>query len=154
VFDFMRKPSFQIGLVIFAALIVVVIALSGQQRSVSQTPINTLTVPEPTTTIVPNVISVGTAHDLYMSNSAYFLDVRERSEWDEFHIPNTTLLPLSQVAALVDKLPRDKPIIAISGSDNRAQQARDIIKQSGFGNVTSMAGGIVSWRTQGYPIEP
>lgn len=107
-----------------------------------------------TGTQVPNVISVTSAYDLYKSGSAYLLDVRERSEWDQLHIPGSTLLPLSQVAALVNQFPKDKPIIVISGSDSRSQQARDILKQGGITNVTSMAGGIVYWRTQGYPIEP
>ena len=153
-FDFMRKPSFQIGVVIFAVLVIVAIALSGQKSQGQPTQAVISTSPQPTGTNLPNVISVSAAYGLYTSKSAYILDVRERSEWDQLHIPATTLLPLGQVAALADKLPRDKPIIAISGSDNRSQQARDIIKQSGISNVTSMAGGILSWQTDGYPIEP
>ena len=153
-FDFMRKPAFQIGVVIFAALVIVVLALNGQKSPSQQSQAALSTQPQPTGTEVPDVVSVNTAFALYTSKSAYILDVRERSEWDQFHIPATTLLPLGQVAALADKLPRDKTIITISGADNRSLQARDIIKQSGISNVTSMAGGIISWRTEGFPIEP
>jgi len=157
-FDFMRKPAFQLGFVIFAALIIVFLVLIGQKQPAAQSPAGTAAVLsgqlQTVGTDVPDVISVQAAHDLYLSNSAYFLDVRERSEWDQIHIPTTVLLPLSQVAALVDKFPKDKPIIVVSGSDNRSQQGRDILKHSGFTNVTSMAGGIVFWQTQGYPVEP
>jgi len=157
-FDFMRKPAFQLGFVIFAVLIIVFLILIGQKKTVAETPAGTAAVVagqlQQAGTDVPNIISVKDAYDLYVGNSAYFLDVRERSEWDQIHIPATVLLPLSQVAALVDKFPKDKPIIVVSGSDNRSQQGRDILKHSGFTNVTSMAGGIVFWQSQGYPIEP
>jgi rhodanese-related sulfurtransferase len=157
IFDFMRKPAFQIGFVIFAMLVVITLALNGQKTPAAPTVGINLTVTgqsQPAGTVMPNVISVGDAYNLYMNNAAYFLDVRERSEWDVLHIPSTTLLPLNQVASLVDKFPKDKPIIVVSGSDNRSQQGRDLLKQAGVTNVTSMAGGIVYWQSQGYPVEP
>jgi rhodanese-related sulfurtransferase len=153
---FLRKPSFQIALVVFTVILVAYLVLIGQPttkpaQSISITPSPQAKV---TGTAVPGVISVSMAYDLYMSNSAYMLDVRERTEWDQSHIPNSTLLPLGQVAGMVDKFPRDKPIIIVSGSDNRSQQGRDILKAAGYNNVTSMAGGIIFWQNQGYPLEP
>jgi rhodanese-related sulfurtransferase len=156
-FDFMRNPAFQIGLLIVIGLIILFLAITGQKSNAVQkaaTSAAETAIIKPTGTNLPNVISVSAAYELYMSSSVYILDVRERSEWDRFHIPTTTLLPLSQLTGLVDKLPRDKPIIVISAADNRSQQARDIIKESGFTNVSSLAGGIGSWQLQGYPIEP
>jgi rhodanese-related sulfurtransferase len=154
----MRKPAFQLGFVVFAVLIIVFLILTAQKKPAAPLPVGATAVVagqfQTIGTDVPNVISVQDAYGLYMSNSAYFLDVRERAEWDQIHIPATVLLPLSQVAALVDKFPKDKPIIVVSGSDNRSQQGRDILKHSGFTNVTSMAGGIIFWQTQGYPVEP
>lgn len=173
IFDFTRKPAFQLGVVIFVAVVVLILALNGQKPSaqpsatlppgtVQAQPVaqTTFTQPpvtaqsQPAGTSLPGVISVSQAYDMYRANSAYLLDVRERSEWDQFHIPGSTLLPLGQVAALINDFPKDKPIIVLSGPDSRSQQARDILIQGGLTNVTSMAGGIVFWRTQGYPIEP
>ena len=154
-FDFARKPAFQIGVVIFVGLLVLTLALFGQKPgSKTQNLLPTAAAGQPTGTAIANVISVNDAYALYMSSSAYLLDVRERSEWDQVHIPGSTLLPLGQVSALVSQFPKDKPIIILSGSDNRSQQARDILRQAGFANATSMAGGIAYWRSQGYPVEP
>jgi rhodanese-related sulfurtransferase len=152
-FDFMRKPAFQIGLIIVAVIVIVVIAILGQQSTVREHPLvvsNALVI----ATALPNEISVDEAYKLYQSTGAYFLDVRERSEWDAFHIPKTTLLPLGQVAALVDKFPKDKPIIVVCASGIRSAQGRDILKQAGYTNTTSMTGGVTAWKTKGYPIEP
>ena len=87
-------------------------------------------------------------------NAVYILDVRDRQEWDAMHIPSTTLLPLIQVSALASKMPTDKPIIVVSGEDNRALQARDILRKAGILNVSSMSNGISGWKLQGFPIEP
>ena len=146
-FDFMRKPAFQIGLIVVAVVVIIAIAILGQQPVVKEPP-------AAASSGLPNEISVDEAYKLYQSNGAYFLDVRERSEWDVFHIPNTTLLPLGQVAAMVDKFPRDKLIIVVCASGSRSAKGRDILKQAGYTNVTSMTGGVTAWKTKGYPIEP
>jgi rhodanese-related sulfurtransferase len=152
-FAFLSKPAFQIGLVIVAVITVILIALLGQQPTASQvTPAMTNT-PVVSGTL-PDEISVEAAYQLYQSNGAYFLDVRERSEWDVLHIPKTTLLPLGQVAALLDKFPKDKPIILVDATGTRSAQARDLLKQAGYTNVTSLTGGVTAWKAQGYPLEP
>ena len=155
--SFMRRPPVQISILVFAFLVIVFLAFGGQKVTASLEP---ATFPSPTAVLevtateMPGVISVTAAYTLYASRSAYILDVRERSEWDLIHIPSTTLLPLGQVAGLVNKFPTDKPIILVSASDTRSQQARELLKSSGYSNVTSMSGGIIYWKTQGYPVEP
>jgi rhodanese-related sulfurtransferase len=149
----MRKPAFQIGLVIVAVITIIFVAILGQPSSTPSNPA-VMTIPPTTSAGMPAEISVDDAYKLYQSNGAYFLDVRERSEWDQFHIPKTTLLPLAQVPALADKFPKDKPIIVVCASGIRSAQGRDILKQAGYTNVTSMTGGVDAWKTKGYPIEP
>jgi rhodanese-related sulfurtransferase len=152
-FDFMRKPAFQIGLVVVAVVVVIAIALLGQQPVVKEhSPAisNSLSVP----TGLPNEISVDEAYKLYQSKGAFFLDVREQSEWDSFHIPGTTLVPLGQLPQRLSEIPKDQSIVVVCRSGNRSASGRDILKQAGYTNVTSMAGGVTTWKTQSYPIEP
>ena len=145
----MRKPAFQLGIVIIAVVLILLLAVYGQQPA-SNPPAQL----DVTATNLPDVIDVSQAYALYMNNTAYLLDVRDRQEWDQLHIPSTTLLPLIQVSALASKMPTDKPIIVISGADNRSSQARDMIRQAGILNVSSLMGGLDAWRRQGYPTEP
>lgn len=86
-------------------------------------------------------------------DGAFILDVREQSEWDEFHIPGATLIPLGQLASRVEELPKDQEIVVVCRSGNRSQEGRDILLDAGFDKVTSMAGGVTEWRSEGYPIE-
>ncbi len=82
---------------------------------------------------------------------AFVLDVREPSEWNEFHIPNATLIPLGQLEARVSEVPKDKPIVVVCRSGNRSATGRNILKDMGFTNVTSMKGGMTDWRSDGLP---
>ena len=82
---------------------------------------------------------------------AFILDVREPDEWDEFHVPGSTHIPLAEVAARVAELPRDQAIIVVCRSGNRSQQGRDLLRDAGFEQVSSMAGGLKEWVALGYP---
>lgn len=80
----------------------------------------------------------------------FVLDVRQPEEWNEYHIPDTTLIPLGELNARLSELPRDQEIVIVCRSGNRSGQARDILRAAGFTQVTSMAGGLVQWRAAGY----
>jgi rhodanese-related sulfurtransferase len=82
---------------------------------------------------------------------AFILDVREPDEWADFHVPGSTHIPLAQVAARVAELPRDQAIIVVCRSGNRSQQGRDLLRDAGFEQVSSMAGGLKEWVALGYP---
>ncbi|HEX5838125.1 MAG TPA: rhodanese-like domain-containing protein [Anaerolineales bacterium] len=82
---------------------------------------------------------------------AFVLDVRQPEEWNEFHVPDSTLIPLAELASRVDELPKDQEIVIVCRSGNRSAQGRDILLDAGFTQVTSMAGGLTQWRTAGYP---
>ena len=95
-------------------------------------------------------ISVKDAYAKYESGS-FLLDVRTQEEWVEYHAPNTTLIPLDQLPARLNELPRDREIVVVCRSGNRSQQGRDILLNAGFTQVTSMAGGLKAWQAAGYP---
>ncbi|MCJ7432563.1 MAG: rhodanese-like domain-containing protein, partial [Anaerolineales bacterium] len=84
---------------------------------------------------------------------AFLLDVRTQEEWNEYHVPNTILIPLDQLQIRMNEIPRDKEIVVICRSGNRSEQGRDILLSGGFTQVTSMASGLKEWSALGYPIE-
>lgn len=82
---------------------------------------------------------------------AFILDVREPDEWDEYHIPGATLIPLGELFARASELPSGRDIIVVCRSGNRSAEGRDILLAAGFPRVTSMAGGMLDWQAAGYP---
>ncbi|NUM48601.1 MAG: rhodanese-like domain-containing protein [Anaerolineales bacterium] len=104
-----------------------------------------------TSSALPLEISVTEAYEKYEAG-VFVLDVRTPEEWTEYHAPNTTLIPLDQLAARVDEIPKDQEIVVICRSGNRSQEGRDILLSAGFEQVTSVAGGLNEWRSTGYPV--
>jgi len=99
---------------------------------------------------IPSEISVAEAL-AKRDAGAFILDVRQPEEWNEAHIPDATLIPLDQLAARVNELPKDQEIVVVCRSGNRSAQGRDIVLDAGFTRVTSMAGGLNQWKAAGYP---
>jgi rhodanese-related sulfurtransferase len=100
----------------------------------------------------PLEIDVDQAYQAYQ-DGAFFLDVREQEEWDAFHIPGATLIPLGQLAQRLDEVPADREIVVVCRSGNRSRSGRDILLQAGLTDVTSMSGGVTAWSAAGYPID-
>lgn len=136
-----RRPGTQIALLAVVALVIYFILQVGG-RTGNNAPAS-----------LPSEISVTDAYTKYESG-VFVLDVRTQEEWNEFHAPNTTLIPLDQLPARLSEVPRDREIVVVCRSGNRSQQARDILLNAGFEQVSSMAGGLNEWRASGYPIEP
>ena len=82
---------------------------------------------------------------------AFVLDVRELSEWTTGHIAGATLIPLGQLESRVNELPKDKDIVVICRTGVRSAQARVTLLNAGFQRVTSVAGGINAWKSNGLP---
>ena len=136
-----RTPKSQMAVLAVTALVIVLLVLWGNYRAKTKT-----------STVLPPEISVSEAYNKYQ-NGALVLDVRTQEEWDDFHAPNTTLIPLDQLASRLNELPRDREIVVVCRSGNRSQQGRDILLNAGFPQVTSMQGGLNEWRASGYPVE-
>ena len=101
---------------------------------------------------LPMEIDVDEAYQL-VEDGAFLLDVRTQGEWDEFHAPQATLIPLDELASRVSEVPSDQDIVVICRSGNRSQVGRDTLLDAGFTSVTSVDGGMNEWRAAGYPTE-
>ena len=83
---------------------------------------------------------------------AFILDVRQPEEWQQFHIPGATLIPLGELPNRLNEVPKDKQIVVVCRTGHRSAQGRDILLNAGFPMVTSMAGGVTQWQSQGLAI--
>jgi rhodanese-related sulfurtransferase len=82
---------------------------------------------------------------------AFVLDVREPVEWEEYHVPGSTLVPLGELAIRLAEVPRDRDVLVVCRSGNRSATGRDILLAAGHPSVTSLAGGLRDWRDAGHP---
>lgn len=101
--------------------------------------------------VLPMSVSVQEAKEMY-DNGAFVLDVREKDEWNTGHIQGAMSAPLGEIEMHFSHLPKDRPVLVICRSGNRSQAGRDILREQGFTNATSVDGGMLDWIANGYPV--
>jgi rhodanese-related sulfurtransferase len=89
------------------------------------------------------------------SGEAVIVDVREKDEWDEEHIPNATHLSRGTIELdIEEKVPDlNALIICHCGGGGRSALAVESLQKMGYKNVRSMAGGFKAWKAAGLPTE-
>jgi adenylyltransferase/sulfurtransferase len=85
-----------------------------------------------------------------------FIDCRLPHEEKITKIEGSTLLPLQQLGARISDLrgKEDEEVIVYCRSGGRSLQFAQVLKQQGFKNVKSMAGGVLLWNTDINPGGP
>jgi len=83
------------------------------------------------------------------------VDVREAPEFIDRlgHIHGATLVPLSQLTERMGEFDKEQPIVAVCRSGVRSAQASVLLTKAGFGKVANLAGGMLRWKIEGYPVE-
>ncbi len=95
------------------------------------------------------------AEKKYTREEAVIIDVREKSEWDEKHIPGAIHIPLAQLSNRIAELDQYKAssIIMQCHSGMRSAKGAVILHSEGFQKVYNMDGGILAWDGAGLVTE-
>ena len=72
-----------------------------------------------------------------ISKGAFLVDVRTPSEFAEGHVNGSVNIPLDQVQNQLAKFKNKENIVVFCRSGNRSSQAKSILEQNGFTNVTN-----------------
>jgi rhodanese-related sulfurtransferase len=85
------------------------------------------------------------------SGEAVIVDVREKDEWDEGHIPTAIHISRGTIELDVEeKVPdTNAMIICHCGGGGRSALAAESLQKMGYKNVRSMAGGFKAWKAAG-----
>lgn len=82
----------------------------------------------------------------------FIVDVREPSEYRTGYIPEAKLLPLGELEARMDELPKDRQILCVCASGARSAMAAHRLAKAGF-DALNLRGGMMSWSQHRYPIK-
>jgi rhodanese-related sulfurtransferase len=86
-----------------------------------------------------------------VSQGALLLDVREPDEWQAGHAPDAIFLPIGQVEARIDELPRDRQILAICRVGGRLAAVVAALNTLGY-DAVNVAGGMRAWESDDLPV--
>jgi len=98
-------------------------------------------------------ISPAEAASKLKSGEAVIVDVRDKDEWDEGHIPGAMHMSRGTVELdIEEKVPDTSAlIICHCGGGGRSALATESLQKMGYKNVRSMAGGFKAWKAAGLP---
>ena len=89
------------------------------------------------------------------ADAPLFLDVRELDEWDEGHIPGAIHVPRGNLESRVEGLvaDRSRTIVVYCAVGARSAFAAKTLKELGYEDVASLAGGYTDWKRNGFPTQ-
>ena len=94
----------------------------------------------------PEITPQAAAELLKQPNAPVLVDVREKWEFDTAHIENSLLMPMGDVPSRANnELDPDEPIIVLCHHGARSLNVTMWLRQQGFENAQSLAGGIDGW---------
>ena len=86
----------------------------------------------------------------WVACNAAFIDCRTPDEHEESRIPGAKLVPMQDLDLHLDELQqhKDKPFVIHCRSGKRSMTVTTVLRQHGFLDVKSMAGGIQRWAAE------
>ena len=82
------------------------------------------------------------------------IDVREKNEWDEGHIPGASHVPRGYLELRIENSVPDKttPILLYCAGGVRSVLAARTLQDMGYSDVRSLNGGFTAWKDAGLPF--
>ncbi len=86
---------------------------------------------------------------------ALFVDVRERDEWEEGHIPGAVHVPRGNLESRIEGVAGDRTtqIVLYCASGARSVFAAKSLGDLGYERVVSLSGGFADWKRNGYDVQ-
>ncbi len=90
-----------------------------------------------------------------IDSGAHAIDVREPDEVAQGVIPGAAAIPRGFLEARIEDTVRDRdePVVIYCAGGARSAFAAESLKQLGYTNVVSLAGGFGAWKSAGLPFE-
>ena len=98
--------------------------------------------------------TVGAQEAVLLANhkGGLFLDVRSADQFKTGSIPQARNVPVGELEARLNTLPKDKPIIVVCEQGRQSQTATALLRKHGFTDVVSLDGGLRAWAHGGLPL--
>jgi rhodanese-related sulfurtransferase len=88
------------------------------------------------------------------SGGVVVIDVRDVAEVGRAGLHGAVNIPLDQLPARMNEVPRDRGVMTLCHHGVRSNRAAEFLLANGFDDVVSVAGGIDAWSMQVDPTIP
>jgi rhodanese-related sulfurtransferase len=104
---------------------------------------------------MPNEISAQELREkIERKEKLILLDARTEEEYKNGHLKGAVLIPYEELRKRHNELyaAKDAAIIVYCRSGKRSAKAAKTLKKLGYKNIANLAGGILEWEENGYPV--
>jgi adenylyltransferase/sulfurtransferase len=109
--------------------------------------------PQPAAVRTLPEMSPAEARALVERGEAVLLDVREDWEWVTARIPGALFIPMAEVPQRLAEIPRDRITVVFCATGQRSATVTEALRAAGYERAYNLAGGIVAWMNEQYPVE-
>jgi sulfur-carrier protein adenylyltransferase/sulfurtransferase len=104
---------------------------------------------------IEEVDAAATHERLASADAPLLVDVRERDEWGEGHIPGAVHVPRGHLEARIEQVVpgRSRPLVLYCAGGSRSAFAAKTLEELGYESVASLAGGFTDWKRNGFPVQ-
>jgi rhodanese-related sulfurtransferase len=91
--------------------------------------------------------------ELLAQGDIQLIDIRQPQEREAGRIAGDRFIELTRLAAEVDSIDRDRPVVFYCRSGSRSAMATEAFRGAGF-DAHNMLGGLLDWAAAGLPLDP
>jgi glyoxylase-like metal-dependent hydrolase (beta-lactamase superfamily II)/rhodanese-related sulfurtransferase len=102
---------------------------------------------------VPQISAPELNERIHREEKMIIVDVRERSEYDDFHIEGAVNIPVHELRERHTELNPEDETILICGSGQRSGMGCSLLLRHGFDNIMNAAGGMTGYAAAGFGKE-
>ena len=102
---------------------------------------------------VPQISAPELNERIHRGEKMIIVDVRERSEYDDFHIEGAVNIPVHELRERYTELNPEDETVLICGSGQRSGMGCSLLLRHGFENVMNAAGGMTGYAAAGFGKE-
>lgn len=96
------------------------------------------------------VYTVDDFYEKMKDEELFVLDVREKEEYAEGHIPGAVNIYVGELEKRLAEIPSDRSVVSVCSTGNRAGLGVSILERGGFKKVYNLIGGMTAWKEKGY----
>ena len=89
-------------------------------------------------------------HEKLKEDDLFVLDVRDKEEYAEDHIPGAVNIYVGELEKRLAEVPSDRPVVSVCSTGNRSGLGASILARGGFKTVYNLIGGMTAWKEKGY----
>ncbi|MEK3731036.1 MULTISPECIES: rhodanese-like domain-containing protein [Paenibacillus] len=94
---------------------------------------------------IPQIETSELRERLQNGENIYMIDVREDEEVAAGMISGAKHIPMGEIPARLNEIPKDQEVIFICRSGGRSQHVCEYLSHQGHANVVNMKGGMLQW---------